>query len=110
MWNIPSKERLDRIPRLYSTENIPIADKVVHLHFFLANSDWFVVEYDGADLFFGYTILCGDLNCAEWGYINFNELKSLKIGFLEVDCEREEFWGVKMVSDIEKIQIWERLR
>jgi len=107
MWNIPSKERLDRIPRLYSTESIPLKDKVIALHFFLGGSDWYIVEYDGDDLFFGYAILNGDHNCAEWGYISFNELKSLKLGFLEIDCELEDYWGDKKVSDIPQIKVWD---
>ena len=105
MWNIPSQERLDRIPRLYATENVPIKDKEIHLHFFIGGCDWYVAEYDGEDLFFGYAILNGDFECAEWGYVNFTELKSLKSGFVEIDCELEEFWGVKKVSDISKIKI-----
>ena len=105
MWNIPSKERLDRIPRLYATENIPVKDKEIHLHFFIGGCDWYVAEYDGGDLFFGYAILNEDYECAEWGYVNFAELKSIKSGFVEIDCELEEFWGVKKVSDISKIRI-----
>lgn len=106
MWNLPTQERLDRIPRLYETEKIPLQDKVVHLHFFLGGSDWYIVEYDGDDLFFGYAILNGDLECAEWGYVSFNELQSIKIGALEIDCELEQSWGFKKVSEVEKIKIW----
>lgn len=107
MWNIPSLERLDRIPKLYETESIPIKDKTIHLHFFLASSDWYIVEYDGEDLFFGYVILNGDLECAEWGYVSFGELKSLKIGLLEIDCELEQYWKLKKVAEVDKIKIRE---
>jgi len=107
MWNIPSQARLDRIPRLYETERIPIKDGTIHLHFFLAGCDWYIVEFDGEDLFFGYAILNGDLECAEWGYVSFGELKSLQIGDLEIDCELEQYWNLKKVSDVDKIQIWE---
>ena len=107
MWNIPSKERLARIPRLYETEKILLKDKIVHLHFFSGESDWYIVEFDGDDLFFGYAILNGDHECAEWGYISFNEMKSWKIGFVEVDCELEKYWGAKKVSEIEKIKTWD---
>jgi len=107
MWNTPSKERLDRVPRFYSTESIPLKDKVIALHFFMAGCDWYIVEYDGDDLFFGYAILNGDLDCVEWGYISFSELESLRMGFLEVDCELEEYWGVKKAGDIKHIQVWD---
>lgn len=109
MWNTPTKERLDRIPRLYITEKIPVKDKVIALHFFMAGCDWYIVEFDGDDLFFGYAILNGDLDCAEWGYVSFSELKSIKIGFLEVDCELEERWGSKKVSEVSTIKVWDEL-
>ena len=106
MWNIPNIERLAKIPKLYETENIPLKDKIIHLHFFIGGCDWYIVEYDGADLFFGFAILNNDLQMAEWGYISFAELKSIKIkGWLEIDCELEEFWQVKRAEEIEKIRI-----
>lgn len=105
MWNIPSKERLDRIPLLYETENIPLRDKLIHLHFFIGGCDWYIAEYDGDDLFFGYTILNDDHDCAEWGYISFRELKEVRIGgWLEIDCETEEIWTVRKTSEIERIR------
>ena len=101
MWNEPTKERLDEIPRLYETENIPLEDKEIYLHFFIGGSDWYIAEYDGEDLFFGFTILNGDLQYAEWGYISFNDLKKLKIGkWLEVDCEKSRFWKVRPFKEI----------
>jgi hypothetical protein len=104
MWNVPSKERLDRIPKLYETENVSLRDKFIHLHFFIGGCDWFVAEYDGDDLFWGYAILNNDHQCAEWGYISFRELKGIKIKWLEIDCELEEIWTVKKASEIERIK------
>ena len=105
MWNVPSKERLDRIPRLYETENIPLKDKLIHLHFFIGGCDWYIAEYDGDDLFWGYAILNDDHECAEWGYISFGELKDIIIkGWLEIDFETEEIWTVKKASEIKRIR------
>ena len=105
MWNIPSKERLDGIPRLYETEKMPLNDKLIYLHFFLGGCDWYVAEFDGEDCFWGYAILNDDHQNAEWAYISFSELKELKIsGWLEVDCELEEFWKIRKASEIEKIK------
>ena len=103
MWNEPSKELLAKIPRLYETEHLPLKDKLIHLHFFIGGCDWFICEYDGDDLFFGFSILNSDLDMAEWGYISFNELKNLKVGWLEVDRELEDFWRVKKASEIDLI-------
>jgi hypothetical protein len=114
MWNVPTKRRLDQIPRLYETENVPLRDKLIHLHFFIGNSDWFISEYDGDDLFFGFVLLHNDYQMAEWGVLSFRELKSVKInGWLEVDCEKEETWQVRKASDIEKIRLaqgWNKTR
>ena len=105
MWNIPTKQRLAKIPRLYETEDVPLFEKKIYLHFFLGGCDWFVAEYDGKDTFFGFAILNNDLQGAEWGYIGFSELKSIKVrGWIEVDCELDEFWKVRKAGEIEKIR------
>ena len=101
MWNIPSQKRLDKIPGLYKTENSPM----IHLHFYIFDCDWYIAEYDGKDLFFGYAILNGDMQCAEWGYISFNELKSININSVEVDCELEKHWRIRPALEVEKIQL-----
>ncbi len=100
MWNIPSKERLNKIPKLYETEEIPSDKKLIYLHFFIGSSDWYIAEFDGDDIFFGYAILNGDKDCAEWGYISFSELKDLKVGMVEIDCELEEYWNTRQSSKI----------
>ena len=105
MWNEPTKERLSKIPKLYETENTPARDKLIHLHFFIAGCDWYVAEYDGEDIFWGFAILNEDYEMAEWGYISFSELKSLRLmGWLEVDCEIEEAWPVKRATEVAKIR------
>lgn len=105
MWNIPSPERLSKIPKLYSTEKIPLKDKLIYLHFFIASCDWYVAEYDGDDLFWGYAILNDDHDSAEWGFISFSELKDIRVGgWLEIDCELEEIWRLKKASEIDRIR------
>ena len=34
------------IPAIYATEDVPMLDKVVHAHYFIGSSDWWVFEYD----------------------------------------------------------------
>ena len=102
MWNTPTEERLSKIPCLYETEHLELKDKLIHLHFFIGGCDWHIAEYDGNDLFWGYAILNGDLQNAEWGYISFSELRELKIGYLEIDCELA--WRIKPASQIDKIK------
>jgi hypothetical protein len=105
MWNTPTADRLSKIPKLYETEHIPLQEKLIHLHFFIGGCDWYVAEYDGEDIFWGFAILNDDFQNAEWGYISLSELKSVKVGgWLEIDCELEEFWKVRKASAIEKIR------
>ena len=85
MWNEPTPDQLATFPKLYATENIPLKDKLIYLHFFIASSDWYIAEFDG-DLFWGFAILGGDSLNAEWGYISFSELKAIKVqGLFEID-------------------------
>lgn len=106
MWNEPSRTRLDKIPRLYETENTPVERKAIHLHFFIGGCDWYIAEFDGDDTFFGYAILNQDYQNAEWGYVSFNELKSIKIGWMEIDCETEDAWQIRKASEVP--EIWRR--
>ncbi len=104
MWNEPTSYQLSKIPNLYQTENVPLKDKPILLHFFIGSCDWFVSEFDGEDLLFGYAILNSDTEMGEWGYISFTELKQIKIPpGIEVDCEL--FDRPLKASEIEEIKI-----
>ena len=102
MWNIPTKERLDIIPRLYETESVQLRDKIVHLHFFIGGSDWYVCEYDGKDVFFGFAILNGDLINAEWGYVALTEL--ININHLGVEVDFDLHWKIRRACEVENIR------
>ena len=71
MWKKPTGHQLDQMPRLYETEHIAAEDKLICLHFFLGGCEWYIAEFDGDDLFFGFVILNSDYKTAEWGYIIF---------------------------------------
>ena len=101
MWNTPTENQLSNTPRLYETENVPAEEKLIYLHFFIVGCDWFITEYDGDDLFFGFVILNSDYEMAEWGYISFAELKSIRIHGIEIDCETD--WTPKKASEIDLI-------
>jgi hypothetical protein len=103
MWNTPTEKRLSKIPRLYETEHLQLKDKLIHLHFFIGGCDWYIAEYDGEDTFWGYAILNGDTEMAEWGFISFSELRAINIGYAEIDCELN--WRIKPASEVCKIRI-----
>lgn len=65
-------------PKTYETEDIKTNDKIAYLHYFTGGSDWYIIEKDSEPeqlQAFGYVILNGDLENAEFGYINIEEVK-----------------------------------
>jgi len=119
MFNEPTDTELAKVPRLYETENVPAKDKVIHMHFFLASSDWFIVEFDGDDIFFGFACLNGWTDLAEWGYISFKELRELKVdapvsingqrALIPLEVDRDLYWISRKsfnVSLIRECQGW----
>ena len=102
MWNEPTQEELEKLPNLYETENAPTRDKVIYLHFFIGGCDWYIAEYDGKDLFWGYAIL-GDPEMAEWGYISFKELRELKLR-LGLEVDRDLYWKCRKAGEVDKIR------
>jgi len=54
MWNLPTIGRLKQIPELYETENTPLKDKLIYLHFFIGACDWYIAEFDHQDILRDY--------------------------------------------------------
>jgi hypothetical protein len=46
-------------------------------HYFYGGTDIYICEYDKEDLMFGYSILNGDLQNAEWGYTSLSEITQI---------------------------------
>ena len=79
------------LPPLYSTEEIPCAEKEIIVRFFnpMGNQSWEIAEgseEDGDWLLFGKCDLGFDM--AEWGYVSLSELESLSVG-LGLGIERD---------------------
>jgi len=109
VWNKPSVEELSKIPKFYSTEEVPLKEKICHVHFFIGGCDWFGFEFDeDSQTFFGFAILNNDYDNAEWGYFSLEELCSLKVDFVEVDRDLH-FTPTKAmkIETIRKAQGWE---
>jgi len=109
MWNEFAPHELEAIPKLYATEQEFLADKVVHAHLFLAGCDWYIIECDGRDICWGFAILNGDIQNAEFGYFSLEELKKIRIGPFEID--RDLYWKPTKVAYVDKIQecLWHRM-
>ena len=79
-------ELRERIPKLYSQENIKTQEKIIYAKFFFPAADWtwFVLEgkqESDALAFFGFVI--GFVE--EWGYFTLNELEHINIEGLTVE-------------------------
>ncbi len=94
MFKPPPKDVLEQLPPLYANDKAQtqIPDTILHLHLFVSACDWWIAEYDGDDLFWGFVNL-GDDECAEWGYILFSELKSITIAARLIDASTGELAG-----------------
>ncbi len=77
---------IEQMPKTYETDGQDENKKMVYLHYFSSGSDWYILEKDSEKdqlQAFGYVILNGDFQNAEYGYISIEELKS--IGRIELD-------------------------
>ena len=103
MFNAPTNETLNQIPKLYETEHkTSLQEKIIYFHFFIGGCDWYIAEASD-DILWGFAILNGDYQNAEWGYISLEELKAVKVGgWLEVD--NDLYWEPKPASEIDKIR------
>jgi len=104
MWNEPTPEEMNRLPRVLETCAIPLAERVIHQHYFLEKCDWYVVEYDPkARILFGYTALGKDLCGPGWGYIGFDMLRHLVTASGE-EVGRNLYWEPKKAYEVDRIR------
>jgi len=90
-----TKELRDKIPELYSQEDVD--DPIVHAKFFTPDSNWtwYVLEFDGEDTLFCYVE--GIAN--ELGYSSLREVKSAR-GPMGLPVERDKFFEPKPLSEV----------
>ena len=77
---------------LYKCPKIGETDGMIEhpaiFHYFYGATDFYICEYDGNDLMYGFAILGGDLPNSEWGYFSLSELSgnaSLNIDYYWLD-------------------------
>ena len=74
----PYPQALAEIPPRYGIEDVPLGEKVLHVHYFTGGCDWWIAEYDSATgRAFGYACL-GQPEDAEWGYVDLHELATVR--------------------------------
>ena len=58
------------------------------IHYFIGSSDWYVSEVDEDNMGFGFAIVNGDTQNAEYGYIDLNEVTTLTLnGFIQTELD-----------------------
>lgn len=90
---LPLEEQVATIPQLRKTESVPLEEKIIYAHFFLAGSDWYIAEWDGKRELFGYAVLNNDHVMAEWGYIPLSELHG-------INAELDFHWQPKPFAQV----------
>ena len=103
MWNPPTVKQLAAMPGYRKQDGKGLKNQVIHMHFFIGGSDWYAAEYDPeTGTFFGFTILNGDMEMAEWGEFSLEEMLSVKI-FPGVEIDRDLHWEVRRAEEVDKI-------
>lgn len=79
-----TKKLAKTIPALYATEDIECEDKLAMVKLFhpYTNWTWYIIEYDGQDLCFGYVVGL----VSEYGYFSLAEIAA--IGAIQVERDR----------------------
>lgn len=94
-----TKEIRAKLPALYSQENV--ADPIVQVKFFYPAGSWtwYVIEFDGQDLFFG-KVFSADCPEGELGYFGLSELQSFH-GRFHLGIERDRHFRPKPLNQCE---------
>jgi hypothetical protein len=87
-----------KLPKLYATEDEQ--DPICHVKFFTPDSSWswYVTEFDGTDIFFGY--VCGLSN--ELGYFSLAELEATT-GAMGLHIERDISFTPTKLSEVKRL-------
>lgn len=100
---------IENTPNIYAQDGKG-KESIVHLHYFYGGSDWYVTEIERSSLddngnalpegqekytgiMYGYAILNDDIEMAEFGYMDVNEMK--ETGKIELDL----YWDKKTVNE-----------
>ena len=98
----PPASQRDRIPALYSTEDVEPADKVIWLKYFVAGASWLIAEVDWqTGVAFGWCDL--GVGFPEWGYVSLQELEELSVnaGGWPLIVERDLYFTPTRFGDLD---------
>jgi hypothetical protein len=93
------------LPRPYSTESVPLREKIAVAKFFdpTGRGTWYVLEGqpsdDGDWYFFTWCVSPLGPDCDELGYVSLNELQSVK-GRMGLGIERDIHWTPTKLGEV----------
>jgi hypothetical protein len=73
---------ISAIPKIGGTDSMK--EHPAKLHYFCGGTDIFICEYDGKDKMFGFNILNGDYEMAEFGYTSLSQIRRISILNLDI--------------------------
>ena len=104
MINRPTESELAQLCEIPAAENTPLEERVVHMHFFLGNSAWYMAGYDPrSQVFYGYVIPDNDYARAGWGRFSLSELDRLRQG-ADDQVVRNLDWKPKRAMEVDRIR------
>ena len=86
------------LPPVYSTENVPVDEKLLKIHFFSCCTgwDWWACEFDGEDTFFGFVSSFEK----KWGYFSLSEFRKNNKGKEFFVIERDLYFKPTLAREI----------
>jgi len=98
-------ERIRKMPHTYQTDGQ--GDKAIaYLHYFIGGSDFYITEKDmGKEQLqaYGLSVLNGDWQMSEMGYISIEEIKDITKGILF--CDLDLYWTPKSIAEIKESRV-----
>jgi Protein of unknown function (DUF2958) len=92
---LPPEDERRCIPGERESEDTPLDEKVIHIHYFCAAGDWWIAELwpeDGQWMAFGYAQFAAMPEMAEWGLIPLDELEQVRTMAGLIIVERDLYW------------------
>ena len=97
MQAIPTIDDLKQLPRLRPKKEISYEETIIYYHLYISKCEWFVAEFDGEDLLYGFVIVNGDFSGGKWGYFSYLDLHKIESDNLKVDNDAS--WKVGPLSN-----------
>ena len=96
-----TEELKKTLPKMYSSEDTKLEDKIVYAKLFTPDSNWtwFILEWDGEDTLFA--MVHGLSN--ELGNVSLSELESVR-GPMGLKVERDLYFTQTRYGDIEELK------